>query len=95
MAETNNPLFAGVVLNKHVSNKKFVIKKRKGKTFLSKYPDMTNVKPSPLQLEEKSRFARAVKYAQEIVKDPVRKAAYKAHPGYSVYHSAIKDYMQQ
>jgi len=95
MAETNNPLFTGIKVSKQLSDKKFVIRRRKGKYFLSKYPDMSNVKPSPLQMQGKSRFAQAVKYAQEIVKDPVRKAAYKAHPGSTVYHSAIKDYMRQ
>lgn len=95
MAKTNNPLFTGIKVSKQLSDKEFVIRRRKGKYFLSKYPDRSNVKPSASQMREKSRFAQAVRYAQEIVKDPVRKAAYKAHPGFTVYHSAIKDYMQR
>lgn len=94
MAKTKNPLLTGFKVSKKVSNKQFIVKKRKGVTFLSKYPDMSNVVPSESQLWEKSRFAQAVKYAMEIVNDPVRKATYKARPGSTVYHSAIKDYLK-
>ena len=61
----------------------------KGSTFLSRYPDMSNVVSSAPQLQEKSRFAQAVKYAREIVNDPVRKAGYKVRGGSTVCHSAI------
>ncbi len=95
MAKTTNPLLAGFKVSKAVSNKQLVVKKRKGETFLSKYPDMSNVVPSASQLEQKSRFAAAVKYARKIVNDPVRKATYKVRPGSTVYHSAIKDYLER
>lgn len=95
MAKTKNVLLTGVKVSKAVSDKQFVVKKRKGETFLSKYPDMSNVVWSAAQLDEKSRFAAAVKYAREIVNDPVRKATYKVRPGSTVYHSAIKDYLEQ
>jgi hypothetical protein len=93
MAKTNNPLITGFKVSKDVSNRQFIFKRRKGSTFLSKYPDMSNVVPSASQLQEKSKFALAVKYAREIVSDPVRKATYKARPGSTVYHSAIRDYL--
>ncbi|WP_245552021.1 hypothetical protein [Chitinophaga pinensis] len=54
---------------------------------------MSNVVPSVAQLQEKSRFADAVKYAKSIVHNPVLKAAYKPRPGSTVYHSAIKDFL--
>jgi hypothetical protein len=94
MAKTKNPLLAGFKVGKELSNKQYIVKKRKGGSFLSKYPDMSNVVPSASQLLEKSKFAQAVKYARDIVNDPVRKAAYKARRGSTVYHSAIKDYLE-
>ena len=94
MAKTKNALLTGFKVSKELSNKQFIVKKRKGVTFLSKYPDMSNVVPSASQLQEKSRFAQAVKYAREIVNDPVRKAAYKVRRGSTVYHSAIKDFLE-
>lgn len=95
MAKTKNALLTGFKVSKAVSEKEFVVKTRMGQTFLAKYPDMSNVVPSAAQLEEKSRFAAAVAYAREIVGDPVRKENYKAHPGSTVYHSAIKDYLKK
>ncbi|SDG22586.1 hypothetical protein [Chitinophaga filiformis] len=95
MARTKNVLLTGVKVSKTVLDNQFVVKTRMGRTLLTKYPDMSHVVPSALQLEEKSRFAAAVKYARAIVNDPVRKATYKAHPGSTVYHSAIKDYLKK
>jgi hypothetical protein len=95
MAKTKNVLLTGFKVSKAVLENQFVVKTRKGRTFLAKYPDMSHVVPSASQLEEKSRFAAAVAYAREIVSDPVRKENYKAHPGSTVYHSAIKDYLKQ
>lgn len=75
--------------------KELVLRIRKGKTFISKYPDMSKVKPSSKQLKEKGRFAKAVKYAQGIIRDPVKNAAYKGKVkrGKTVYHTAIKEYL--
>lgn len=95
MAKTKNVLLTGCKVSKTVTHEEFVIKKRKGQTFLTKYPDMSNVVPSAAQLDEKSKFAAAVAYARAIVNDPVQKANYRAHPGSTVYHSAIKDYLKQ
>lgn len=95
MAKTKNVLLTGFKVSKAVLENQFVVKTRMGQTFLAKNPDMSNVVPSAPQLEEKSRFAAAVAYAREIVNDPVLKENYKAHPGSTVYHSAIKDYLKQ
>lgn len=75
--------------------KQLVLRTRNGKTFLSKYPDMSKVKPSAEQLEYKSLFSEAVHYAQGIIRDPEKKAAYKVKKGKSVYNTAIKDFMDQ
>jgi len=95
MARTKNVLLTGVKVSKALSEKDFIVKTRKGQTFLTKYPDMSDVVPSASQLDERSKFAAAVAYAREIVNDPARKASYRAHPGSTVYHSAIKDYLKR
>lgn len=75
--------------------KQLVVKQYATKTVISKYPDMTNVKPSPKQLEEKGRFSQAVKYAQAVLKNSALKATYleKVAVGQSIYHYAIKEYL--
>ncbi|MBW8684683.1 hypothetical protein [Chitinophaga rhizophila] len=93
MAKTSNPLLNGYGVSNAVTNKKFIIKKYKSGTVICKYPDMSGVVRSGAQLDEQSRFKAAVKYAKSIVSDPVLKAQYKPRPGSSVYHSAIKDYL--
>lgn len=64
-----------------------------GKTFFSKYPDRSQVKYTKEQVKIKMIFKNAAKFAAEIVNDPVKQAAYKKKKGYSVYHSALADYM--
>jgi hypothetical protein len=75
--------------------KQVVFRVRNGKTFASKYPDMSGVKPSKKQLKEKGRFAKAVAFAQSIISDPAKKAAYKVKKGQSVFNAAVSDYMKQ
>lgn len=75
--------------------KQLVFRNRGGKTFVSKYPDMSKVVPSEAQLEYKSLFREAVHYAQSIIRDPKKKAAYKVKKGATVYNTAIKDYMRR
>ena len=94
MAGTNNPLWNGLKTSRGKINKDFVLKARRDRTFISKYPDMGNVVPSALQLTYKDRFADAVAYARSITNDPEKKLAYKVRPGSTVYHSAIKDYLE-
>jgi hypothetical protein len=95
MAKTNNPLWAGYKGFSGAALKQIVFKTYGENTFVSKYPDMSNVIPSELQLREKRKFADAVQFARAIVHDPIKKAAYKAAEGKSVYHTAIRDYMEQ
>lgn len=94
MARIKNPMWDGLKLGHGQIAKDFVLKKRNGKAFVCKYPDMSNVVPSELQLKSNRRFADAVAYARNIVNDPVKKVAYKARRGMSVYHSAVKDYLE-
>ncbi|SHN44012.1 hypothetical protein [Chitinophaga sp. CF418] len=94
MARTKNPLFNGVKIGRGKIAPGFILKKRRGKAFISKCPDMSNVVPSDLQLVYKNRFGCAVEYAKSIISDPFRKATYKVRRGSTVYHSAIKDYLE-
>ena len=74
--------------------KQLVFRVRNGKTFVSKYPDMSRVKPSRSQLKAKSKFAKAVAFAKSIISDPKKKAAYKVQKGQSVFNAAISEYMR-
>ena len=73
--------------------KLLVFKVVKGEGVVTKYPDMSKVVPSEKQLAEKSRFGEAIRFAQGILRDPAKKAAYKVREGSSVYHSAIRDWL--
>jgi hypothetical protein len=73
--------------------KKLVFKVINGQTFAGKYPDRSQVKYTKEQLQYREIFAKASKYASEIVKDPAKKKAYKKKRSISVYHAALKDYM--
>lgn len=95
MARTKNPLWKNTKGIRGGVLKQIVFKQYKDKTVVTSYPDMSNVIPTELQLKEKVRFADAVLFARDIIHDPVKKAAYKAAEGLSVYHTAIKDYMEQ
>lgn len=76
--------------------KEFVVKKYGKKTVITKYPDMDGIKPSKLQKVKRSRFAEAVAYAQNIIRNPALKASYKTKvkKGQSVYHYAIKEFLR-
>ncbi len=93
MGKSKNDFLLGKVSG-HIG-KQIVIRQYKGKTVFSAYPDMSKVKPSPLQKSRRSNFAKAVKYAQDILHDPRKKAAYarKVKQGKSVYHFALQEYL--
>jgi hypothetical protein len=74
--------------------KQLVFRKVNGKTLICKYPNRSHVVYNEEQIGYRSLFAKASAYASSIVKDPVKKAAYKRHGETSVYHSALKDYME-
>lgn len=73
-----------------------VVFKRYGKkTVVSRYPDMSNVKPSKKQKKEQNHFAEAVAYAQSINNDPIKKAIYakKVKQGQTVFNFAIREFL--
>lgn len=74
-----------------------VIKQYRTGPVASKIPDMSNVKATKKQKAKRSLFKEAVAYAQQIIRDPERKAAYKAtlRRGRSVYHTAIAEYLKK
>jgi hypothetical protein len=76
--------------------KQLVFKQYGKKTVVTKYPDMSNVKPSSKQKKMRWSFQKAVAYAQAINNDPVKKALYakKVKKGQTVYHYAIKEFMK-
>jgi hypothetical protein len=75
--------------------KQMVVKQYGRKTVVTKYPDMSKVKPSKLQKAKRNDFAEAVAYAQSILHDSVKKKAYakKLKKGVSVYQAAIREWM--
>ncbi len=77
--------------------KQLVFKQYGKKTVVSRYPDMSRIKPSSLQKEKRSRFAEAVAYAQRINNDPVLKAQYrqKVKKKQTVYHYALQEYLKK
>ena len=77
--------------------KEIVVKKYGKKTVITKYPDMSGIKPSKLQKVKRSKFAEAVAYAQNILRTPALKTQYakKVKRRQSVYHYAIKEYMKK
>ena len=91
MPRINNDLLHGA---KGAIGKNIVYKTRNNKTFVSKYPDMSHVKASQHQTKNRNIFAEAVSFASELIKDPVRAAAFKAKKGETVYLAAVKHYMR-
>ncbi|OLY91129.1 hypothetical protein SAMN05444008_11817 [Cnuella takakiae] len=77
--------------------KQIVFKQYAHGTVVSKYPDMSRVKPSPLQLVYRQRLKEATAYAQRINRDPVLRAEYAKglKAGESVFHKAKKEYLEQ
>lgn len=74
-----------------------MVKQYKDKTVVSKYPDMSKVKPSALQKKNRNRMKEAIAYAQSILYDVKKKAAYQKKIGKdkSVYREAIKEYLKE
>jgi hypothetical protein len=76
--------------------KEIVVKQYEYGIVISKHPDMSRVKRSQLQKKYQKDFKGAVAYAQSIIRDPVKKAAYqkKLRKGQRVYNAAIKEYLE-
>jgi hypothetical protein len=66
-----------------------------GKTFMTKYPDRSKVKYNKEQIEFREIFAKAAKFASEIISDPAKKSAYPRQGRKSIYHCALSDYMKE
>ncbi|MDQ2752375.1 MAG: hypothetical protein M3R72_05065 [Bacteroidota bacterium] len=94
MAILSNSLFENL---RGGIGKQLVFKKYRDKTVVTGYPDMSQVKPSEQQKEERKRFAEAVAYAVAISRNPQQKAEYrkKVKRGETVYHFALKEYLAQ
>ena len=78
--------------------KQLVLKQYSFGTVVSKYPDMSKVQPSALQRKGRNKFAEAVAYAQNIIRNRELKEAYKLKlpkKVKSIYHYAIKEYLQK
>ncbi len=95
MARSNdNPLLIGL---RGKIAEGIVIKQYDYGTVISKMPDMSRVKKSPLQKLYQGKFAKAIAYAKSIIRDKKKKAAYakKLPKGKTVYHAAIKEYLKK
>ena len=93
MASTkNNPLLQQLTGQ---IGQQIVIKQYGNKTVVSKYPDMSKVKASTRQKNNRSVFKEAVAYAKSINRDPGKRKDYllKVKPGESIYHYALKEYL--
>ncbi len=93
MATANN----NIVLHEtsgHIG-KQIVIKQYAYGTVVTKYPDMSNIKPSKKQKQKRNKFKEAVAYSKAIINDPVKKKAYskKVKKGQTVYHFALQEYL--
>jgi hypothetical protein len=77
--------------------KQIVIKQYKNKTVVTAFPSTKKRKPTTLQKLYRDDFAKGVKYAQDILRDPAKKKAYekKVKPGQTVYNFAIAEYKKK
>lgn len=76
--------------------KKIVVKHYGKKVVVTKAPDMSNIKPSPLQKVQRNIFKEAVAYAKHINNTPELKALYvkQAKKSKSVYQYVLKAYLK-
>ena len=77
--------------------KELLFKDYGDKIVVTRYPDMSRVKPSRLQKVKRNIFKEAVAYAKNINRTPALKLKYlkKIKKGESVYHYAIKEYLRK
>ena len=67
-----------------------VFKHYTNKVVVAKYPDMSKVKPSELQTQQRNKMKEANDFAQSVMRDTALRAVYEKDlkPGESVYHKA-------
>lgn len=77
--------------------KELVFKQYTAKVVVSRYPDMSKVKPSARQTMQRTKMKEATAYASFAKRDPELRARYEKNlkPGESVYHKAIKDHFER
>lgn len=91
MAKSDNIVVRGL---KGKFGEDIVFKTRKnGETYATKAPDRSNVKPSKEQRKDRRKFSKAVKFAQEIMKDPEKSARINVKADKTLYHTAIRKYL--
>src|SRR6476469_10256547 len=76
--------------------KRFVIKHYKWYIIKTKFPDMTNIKPSAKQVECRNRFREAVAYAKAEMAHPVAKSQWlkRTRKKWRVFNFIIKTYLR-
>lgn len=94
MATSHSPLTHGL---RGQLGKQLVFKRYGKKVVVTRYPDMSKVKPSIQQQQQRSRFAEAVAYARHITHNAELKAMYadKVKKGQTVYHYALQEYLSK
>lgn len=94
MARTKSILLASL---HGAIGKEIVIKQYGKKTVITKYPDMSKVKPTRQQKKGRKLFAEAVAFARCILNNPKLKEQYesKKKRRQTVYHFAIQEYLKK
>jgi hypothetical protein len=79
-----------------INKENCVIKNYNGKAVLSRIPASSNSTRTEKQTLARDRFSQAVAYAQAIIADPVKKAAYqkKLPKRKKAYHAALKEFLK-
>lgn len=92
MARSKNIILKGM---SGAVGKQLVVKQYAYGTVVTRYPDMSGIKPSKQQKQGRSAFRDAVAYAKAILRNPTKKAAYAKglKKDETVYHAAIKEYL--
>ncbi|RYZ55869.1 MAG: hypothetical protein EOO14_12785 [Chitinophagaceae bacterium] len=77
--------------------KEIVFKRYADKTVVSKYPDMSKIKASVLQMHHRKLFKEALLFAQFVNRHPELHSLYNEdlQPGESVFHKAKKEYLNR
>ena len=82
-------------LLKGTIGKEIVFKQYADKVVVSKYPDMSKVRPTEKQAAQRKLMAAANAYASKVLKDPLLRAGYEKEllPGESLFHKAKKAFL--
>lgn len=95
MARSDNILLKK--MSGHIG-KQFVIKQYGDKTIISSYPDMSNRKLSPKQVEMTKKMTDANAYARQILSDETKRNAAQLRLNVTrnrLYTALIRDYFQK